>query len=133
MYTIKNKRLNWYPNINNTVLIEKIANYSSVQNEEVQYFASSDAIHEHIIRAFVDTSDRVLIISPTYDNFRAVAQMGGAEIDYFSLDEKFFLRDKAKANALMSVLKFGELIEKKNGNKSTYEITKKKKIKRDNP
>jgi hypothetical protein len=33
----------------------------------------------------------------------------------------------------MSLLKFGELLEKKNSGKSTYEITNKKKIKRDNP
>lgn len=52
--------------------------------------------------------------------------------DYI-IDEKFFTKDRAKANALMSLLKFGELLEKKNSGKSTYEITNKKKIKRDNP
>ena len=52
--------------------------------------------------------------------------------DYI-IDEKFLLKDRAKANALMSVLKFGELIERKNAGKSTYQLTNKKKIKRDNP
>ena len=52
--------------------------------------------------------------------------------DYI-IDEKFFMKDRTKANALMSVLKFGELVEKKNGGRSTYEVTNKKKIKRDNP
>ena len=52
--------------------------------------------------------------------------------DYI-IDEKFLLKDRVKANALMSVLKFGELIEKKNAGKSTYQLTNKKKIKRDNP
>ena len=51
----------------------------------------------------------------------------------YVIDENFFMKDKAKANALMSVLNFGELIEKKNGGKSTYQVTNKKKIKRDNP
>jgi histidinol-phosphate aminotransferase len=88
---INSDRLNWYPDINNKRLIEKIANYSSVKSEEVQYFASSDAIHEHIIRAFVDPLDLVLIISPTYDNFRAVADLGGARIEHFYLDDKFLL------------------------------------------
>jgi hypothetical protein len=33
----------------------------------------------------------------------------------------------------MNVLDFGELVEKKHGGKSTYEVTNKKKIKRDTP
>lgn len=51
----------------------------------------------------------------------------------YIVDEKFFMKDRAKANSLMSVLKYGELIEKKNSGKSTFEITNKKKIKRDTP
>ena len=52
--------------------------------------------------------------------------------DYI-VDEEFFTKDKVKANALMSVLQFGSLIEKKNAGKSTYSVTNQKKIKRDNP
>ena len=52
--------------------------------------------------------------------------------DYI-IDEKFFMKDKTKANALMSIINFGELIEKKSAGKSTYQVTNKKKIKRDKP
>jgi DNA-binding transcriptional MerR regulator len=47
--------------------------------------------------------------------------------DYI-IDEEFFINDRIKANALMSVLKFGELVEKKNSGKSTFKVTNKKKI-----
>ena len=47
--------------------------------------------------------------------------------DYI-IDEEFFINDRTKANALMSVLKFGELIEKKERGKSTFKVTNKKKI-----
>jgi len=49
--------------------------------------------------------------------------------DYI-IDEKFFIKDKTKANALMSVLQFGSLLENKNSGKSTYQVTNKKKIKK---
>tara|TARA_B110000046_G_C13001050_1_gene402160 strand:- start:962 stop:1789 length:828 start_codon:yes stop_codon:yes gene_type:complete len=51
----------------------------------------------------------------------------------YIVDEEFFTKDKAKANALMSMLQFGSLTEKKSAGKSTYSVTNKKKIKRDNP
>ena len=79
-------KLNWYPNINNTELINKLSNYNSVKNDQVQYFASSDSLHEYIVRAFIDDSDRVLSISPTYDNFRAVAESNGAHVQFYDLD-----------------------------------------------
>ena len=48
----------------------------------------------------------------------------------YVLDEEFFTKDKTKANALMSVLQFGSLIEKKNAGKSTYQVINKKRIKK---
>ena len=84
-------KLNWYPNINNTELINKLSNYNSVKNDQVQYFASSDSLHEYIVRAFIDDSDRVLSISPTYDNFRAVAESNGAHVQFYDLDSNFDL------------------------------------------
>lgn len=47
--------------------------------------------------------------------------------DYL-IDEEFFTKDRSKANALMSVLKFGELVEKKNNGKSTFQVKNRKKI-----
>ena len=84
-------KLNWYPNINNTELINKLSHYNSVKNNQVQYFASSDCLHEYIVRAFIDDTDRVLSISPTYDNFRAVAESNGASVQFYDLDSNFEL------------------------------------------
>lgn len=50
--------------------------------------------------------------------------------DYI-IDEEFFTKDRPKAKALMSVLQFGRLIENKNAGKSTYQVTNKKKIKKE--
>ena len=88
---LNNGKLNWYPNINNTELINKLSKYNSVKNNQVQYFASSDCLHEYIVRAFIDDSDRVLSISPTYDNFRAVAESNGAHVQFYDLDSNFDL------------------------------------------
>ena len=52
--------------------------------------------------------------------------------DYI-INEKYLVKNKDKANAIMNVLDFGELVEKKHGGKSTFELTNKKRIKRDNP
>lgn len=49
--------------------------------------------------------------------------------DYI-IDEDFFTKDRVKAKALMSVLQFGRLVENKNGGKSTYQVTNKKKLKK---
>ena len=51
----------------------------------------------------------------------------------YLIGEEFFLKDEVKAKALMSILKFGKLVENKNHGKSTYHVTNKKKIKRDDP
>ena len=93
------------------------------KNLKADYLSYSDVPKSNLIKQIED--------SVSNNNIKSITIKVKDE-DYI-IDEKFFLRDKAKANALMSVLKFGELVEKKNGNKSTYEITKKKKIKRDNP
>lgn len=52
--------------------------------------------------------------------------------DYI-VDEKLIVKNKDKAIAIMNILDFGELIEKKHKRKSTFELTNKKRIKRENP
>ena len=74
-----------------------IASYNHVKEENIQYFASSDALHEYIVKAFISLNDNVTIIGPTYDNFRAVAESNGAILKTFDLDENFQL-DFAKLN-----------------------------------
>ena len=48
----------------------------------------------------------------------------------YVIGQEFFSLDRSKAMALMNVLQFGELIEKKNAGKSTYNVINKKKIKK---
>ncbi len=88
---IRNGKLNWYPNTYNLKLINLIASYNNVKKENIQYFASSDALHEYIVKAFISAGDEVIIVAPTYDNFRAVAESNGAIIKNYNLDEKFQL------------------------------------------
>lgn len=52
--------------------------------------------------------------------------------DYL-IDEKYLVDNKEKASAIINVLDFGELVEKRHEGKSIFEVTSKKKIKRDNP
>ena len=89
--SMKNKQWNWYPNINNTDLIDAIASYCKVKNSQIQFFASSDVLHEYIVRCFVSESDRILVVSPTYDNFRAVAEANNGKIQNYPLDSEFKL------------------------------------------
>lgn len=83
------EQLNWYPDTNNRKLIKLLAEYNNVGEENVQYFASSDSLHEYIVRCFISTTDRVLVLGPTYDNFRAVAESNGAKIQNYQMDSSF--------------------------------------------
>lgn len=89
--SLKSGRLNWYPNINNTQLLNSLAKYNCVSVDNVQYFASSDSLHEYVVRCFVSISDRILVVSPTYDNFRAVAESNGGQIQFYQTDNNFNL------------------------------------------
>tara|TARA_B110000259_G_C13964190_1_gene381933 strand:- start:17 stop:832 length:816 start_codon:yes stop_codon:yes gene_type:complete len=52
--------------------------------------------------------------------------------DYL-IDEKYLVDNKEKASEIINILEYGELVEKRHKGRSTYEVTNKKKIKRDNP
>ena len=89
--TFSQNRWNWYPNINNTELIRAISVYCNLPESNVQFFAGSDALHEYIVRCFISHQDRILSISPTYDNFRAVVEANGGNVYQYSLDNRFLL------------------------------------------
>jgi len=88
---IDSGRLQWYPSTRNARLIEALSAYSSVPTDSVQYFAGSDDLHEYVVRAFIDTGDTALIVSPTYDSFRAIAESAGANTVQCWLDSEFGL------------------------------------------
>ena len=85
---LKLDRLNWYPDINNSSLLQKISEYTLMPEENIDYFASSDCIHEYLARIFLGVDDDVIILGPTYDNFRAVAEGYGSKIIIVNADEK---------------------------------------------
>ncbi len=94
--------LNLYPQTYNKKLLEKISEYVNIPVKNIQYFSSSDSIHEYIAKLYIKENDKVLIQGPSYDNFRLTAEANGAKIYYcevepenFKFDEKKF--DKAVA------------------------------------
>jgi histidinol-phosphate aminotransferase len=88
---LSSERLQWYPATRNAELVQALAEYSNVSADCVQYFAGSDDLHEYVVRAFIDNGDTVLIVSPTYDSFRAVAESAGANAVHFWLNSEFHL------------------------------------------
>jgi len=81
-----NGLMNWYPNVDNLELRALLSEYCGLESSQVEYFGSSDALHEYIIRAFINPGETITMVAPTYDNFRAAAESIGAVIDYFELD-----------------------------------------------
>jgi len=94
--------LNWYPDVDNKRLKYLLSNYINLPEENILYFSGSDSAHEYICRAFINPGDNILMISPTYDNFRATAEASGALIYHFFLDIKknFFFNQKEFINYL---------------------------------
>ena len=78
-----------YPSTYNPELHQLLADYTSIPLEQIQYFASSDSLHEYITRVFVSVGDPVLILGPTYDNFRLACESQGARLEYSNLSENF--------------------------------------------
>lgn len=80
---------NLYPTTNNDYLLELLAKYVGVEKENVQYFASSDALHEYICKVYIGEGDPVMILGPSYDNFRLTCQANGAEVFYSNYNDDF--------------------------------------------
>ena len=92
---INSASLNWYPNINNTLLLKKIAQYCDIDKSCVQYFNGSDSIHESIFKTFSSENDTMTIVGPTYDHPRSVAECFGINIDhYYSTNIQFELEEQ---------------------------------------
>lgn len=83
--------LNLYPSTTNTELIYLLSEYTKLPKKNIQYFASSDSLHEYIAKMFISVGDPVLILWPSYDNFRLTAQVAGAHVMFFELDDDFSL------------------------------------------
>ncbi|MFA5283542.1 MAG: histidinol-phosphate transaminase [Bacilli bacterium] len=80
---------NYYPSTKNEELLKLIANYCRVDIDNIQYFSGSDSLHEYIAKMYIGVGDPVLIIGPTYDNFRLTAEVNGASLRFFEPNEEF--------------------------------------------
>ncbi len=78
-----------YPTTNNEHLLNLLASYVGLPVENVQYFASSDALHEYICKVFIGVGDPVMILGPSYDNFRLTCQANGADVFFSNYNEDF--------------------------------------------
>lgn len=85
---------NLYPATHNEELLSLLAKYVGLPNENIQYFGSSDVLHEYICKAFISVGDPVMILAPSYDNFRLTCQANGADV-YFSYYKDDFTFDAA--------------------------------------
>ncbi|WP_053115797.1 pyridoxal phosphate-dependent aminotransferase [Winslowiella iniecta] len=95
MEFIQSDRLRYYPNVRNEELIQLLADYTQCSPDTLNYFSGSDALHECIIRAFVEKGDTVSIFGPTYDNFRLISEVSGAKIKKIDFKDMFGISGKA--------------------------------------
>ena len=86
---LKTDFLNLYPSTSNEQLYKLLSNYVELPVENIQYFASSDSLHEYISKMYITVGDPVLILWPSYDNFRLTAEVAGANVSYFELTSDF--------------------------------------------
>jgi len=80
-----------YPSTHNAEILSLLEAYTSLPKDNIQYFASSDSLQEYLVRMFVGVGDPILILGPTYDNFRLTCESQGAQIYYFDYSDSFEL------------------------------------------
>lgn len=72
--------LNWYPVLNSTNLIERLAAFYGVPGEKLLITNGSDDALNTICTTYLNPGDPVLVASPTYQHFLVFAQSRGARI-----------------------------------------------------
>ena len=94
---------NLYPATTNEELLCLLSRYIGLPKENIQYFASSDSLHEYIAKLYITVGDPVLILGPTYDNFRLTAEVCGADIYYYNIDDAFEFDAKGFLNRIEEI------------------------------
>lgn len=72
--------LNWYPDVDSTELIQKLAFYTGCPESFIQTFNGSDNALETICRTFIEPGHEVVLCMPTYDHFRVYAESCDARL-----------------------------------------------------
>jgi histidinol-phosphate aminotransferase len=83
-----------YPSTYNAEIMDLLASYCQLPKENIQYFASSDSLHEYLIRTYVSPGDPILILGPTYDNFRLTCESQGGVVYFYDYNEDFSLNEE---------------------------------------
>jgi len=73
-------RVNWYADANQTEVRQAIAHYVGLDPQHVRAFGGSDSALDQVLRSFIDEGDEIAVASPTYDQFRAYADLTGATV-----------------------------------------------------
>ncbi len=68
----------WYPEADPVNLRRALARYTALPENHLLVTHGSDMALAYLVECFLKEGDKVLVVSPTYDNFRAVAEQHGA-------------------------------------------------------
>jgi histidinol-phosphate aminotransferase len=77
------RSISWYPEAGSLQLRRALANYTGLAPDNILVCHGSDAAMELMATTLIRLGDTALIVSPTYDNFRAVVEQRGAEVVKF--------------------------------------------------
>ncbi len=83
-----------YPSTHNNEILQRLSMYTKLPLDNIQYFASSDSLQEYLVRMYITVGDPILILGPTYDNFRLTSQAQGAVVHYFNYNSDFTLNEE---------------------------------------
>lgn len=75
--------IHWYPEATSRELIAALAEYAGLPTQNVLLTHGSDLAMELVSTCFVRPGDKVVMVMPSYDNFRAVVEQRGAEVIKF--------------------------------------------------
>ena len=86
---IKDEYFNWYPDCAAIALTKALAAWLGVSAFDVLTFPGSDVALETLCRTYLSPGDRVLIPTPTYENFFAFAAACGAQLELTALPKPY--------------------------------------------
>lgn len=94
---------NLYPTTLNERLLNALSAFTELPKDNIQYFGSSDALHEYICKVFIGVGDPVMILGPSYDNFRLTCQANGGEVFYSNYNEDFTFDAERFENDIVNI------------------------------
>lgn len=84
---LNSRALNRYPELNNSKEIALLSKYVKYRCS-IDLYPGSDIAHEYILRAFGKRNSSLLLLDPSYSNFKVTAQSLGFKIKTISLNNK---------------------------------------------